>query len=135
MSWFTIPEMAIIAIALDEEEKENRKNRRKRYWSIDECIRKKTTTFRETISPEEKLAVTLRYFIPGCTFTKFIIELPFRRINYSLDRYRPMAESIHHLHLERALERNSLNIPCDKTITRKLIMHFHMYLWETRRFR
>lgn len=103
MSW-SIREMAIIAIALDEEEKVNRKNRRKRNWvhnmnkarstegefrtikkhliddeekfyvyfhmrkclfynilqSIDECIRKKTTTFRETISPEEKLAVTLR---------------------------------------------------------------------------
>ncbi|XP_060804940.1 uncharacterized protein LOC132902739 [Amyelois transitella] len=37
--------------------------------SIDECIRKKNTTFRETISPEEKLAVTLRYFITGSTFT------------------------------------------------------------------
>lgn len=96
--------MAIIAVALDEEETENRKKRRKRYWvhsmnkarrtegefrtikkhliddeekfyiyfhmpkclfynilqSIEECIRKKNTTFRETISPEERLAVTLR---------------------------------------------------------------------------
>ncbi|XP_061716889.1 uncharacterized protein LOC133524757 [Cydia pomonella] len=111
MSNFTLRELALIAVSLDDDENERRNKKKKAYWVhemfkerkkegeywtsrrhlladeskfysyyhmpksafyyilsyIEDSITKKNTTFREAITPEEKLAVTLKYMVSGAS--------------------------------------------------------------------